>query len=49
VQKRLMLVCGTIYDPRGLPGVSTADPGVDGLLQLISGCRGLKVHGRHWS
>jgi hypothetical protein len=24
---------GTIYDPRELPGVSTADPGVDGVLQ----------------
>jgi hypothetical protein len=23
---------GTIYDPRELPGVSTADPGMDGVL-----------------
>jgi hypothetical protein len=27
---------GTIYDPRGLPVVSTADPGVDGVLQMVS-------------
>jgi hypothetical protein len=23
---------GIVFDPRGLPGVSTADPGVDGVL-----------------
>jgi hypothetical protein len=27
---------GTIYDPRELLGVSTADPGLDGVLQVIS-------------
>jgi hypothetical protein len=27
---------GTIYDPRELPGVSTADPGVDGVLHKRS-------------
>jgi hypothetical protein len=27
---------GTIYDPRELPGVSTAGPGVDGVLQVVS-------------
>jgi hypothetical protein len=27
---------GMIYDPRGLPGVSTAGPKVDGVLQLVS-------------
>jgi hypothetical protein len=25
-----------IYDPRGLVGVSTADLGVDGVLQMVS-------------
>jgi hypothetical protein len=28
VHKRHVLVYGTIYDPRELPGVSTADPGI---------------------
>jgi hypothetical protein len=28
VHKRPVLVCGTIYDPRELPGVSTADSGI---------------------
>jgi hypothetical protein len=28
VHKRLVLVCGTIYGPRELPGVSTAGPGI---------------------
>ena len=28
MHKRPMLVCGTIYDPRELPGVSTAGPGI---------------------
>jgi hypothetical protein len=27
---------GTIYDPRELPGVSIADLGVDGVLQMVS-------------
>jgi hypothetical protein len=27
---------GTIYDPRELPGVSTAGLGVDGVLQVVS-------------
>jgi hypothetical protein len=27
---------GTIYDPRELPGVSTAGPGVNGVLQVVS-------------
>jgi hypothetical protein len=27
---------GTIYDPRELPGVSIADPGLDGVLQVVS-------------
>jgi hypothetical protein len=26
---------GMIYDPRGLPGVSTAGPGVDGVLEMV--------------
>jgi hypothetical protein len=30
---------GTIYDPRELPGVGTAGPGVDGVLQF--GCMSL--------
>jgi hypothetical protein len=29
-QKRL------VYDPRGLPGVTTARPGVGGVLQMVS-------------
>jgi hypothetical protein len=27
---------GLVYDPRGLPGVMTARPGVDGVLQMVS-------------
>jgi hypothetical protein len=27
---------GTIYDSKELPGVSTAGPGVDGVLQVVS-------------
>jgi hypothetical protein len=27
---------GTMYDPRELPGVSNACPGVDGVLQVVS-------------
>jgi hypothetical protein len=27
---------GKIYDPRELPGGSTASPGVDGVLQVVS-------------
>jgi hypothetical protein len=30
------LFCGTLYDPRELPGVSTTGPGVDGVLQVVS-------------
>jgi hypothetical protein len=36
VHKRLVLVCGTIYDPRELSGVSTVGPGVDEVLQVVS-------------
>jgi hypothetical protein len=32
--KDLCWSVGTIYDPRELPGVSTAGPGVDGVLHL---------------
>jgi hypothetical protein len=32
--KRLVLVCEVAYNPRGLPGVSTTGPGVDGVLQI---------------
>jgi hypothetical protein len=34
VQKRVWLVCGLVYDPRGLSGVTTVRPGVAGVLQL---------------
>jgi hypothetical protein len=34
-QKTLVGLWGTIYDPRELPRVSTAGPGVDGVLQGI--------------
>ena len=34
--KDLCWSVGTIYDPRELPGVSTAVPGVDGVLQVVS-------------
>jgi hypothetical protein len=27
---------GMVYDPRGLTGVSTTCPGVDGVLQIVS-------------
>jgi hypothetical protein len=27
---------GPIYDPRELPGVSTTDPRLDGVLQIVS-------------
>jgi hypothetical protein len=27
---------GLVYDPRGLPGVMTARPGVAGVLQMVS-------------
>jgi hypothetical protein len=27
---------GLVYDPMGLPGVTTAMPGVDGVLQMVS-------------
>jgi hypothetical protein len=34
--KNLCWSVGTIYDPRELPGVSTAGPGTDGVLQVVS-------------
>jgi hypothetical protein len=34
--KDLCWSVGTIYDPSELPGVSTADSGFDGLLQVVS-------------
>jgi hypothetical protein len=34
VHKRLVLVCGTIYDPRDLLGVSIASLGEGGVLQM---------------
>jgi hypothetical protein len=34
--KDLCWSVGTIYDPRELPGVSTASPGVGGVLQMVS-------------
>jgi hypothetical protein len=30
-----MLVCGTLYDSIELTGVSTAGPGLDGVLQVV--------------
>jgi hypothetical protein len=33
--KDLCWSMGTIYDPRELPGVSIAGPGVDGVLQVV--------------
>jgi hypothetical protein len=27
---------GLVYDPKGLPGVMTARPGVAGVLQMVS-------------
>jgi hypothetical protein len=33
--KDLCWSMGMIYDPRGLPGVSTAGLGVDGVLQMV--------------
>jgi hypothetical protein len=47
--KDLCWSVGTIYDPRGLPRVSTAGQGVDRVLQLIFGCCGLKVRGHRCS
>jgi hypothetical protein len=35
MQKRPWLVCGAIYDPKGLSGVTTARPGVAGVLQKL--------------
>ena len=40
--KDLCWSVGTIYDPRELPGVSTAGTGVDRLLQIVS--KPIKVH-----
>jgi hypothetical protein len=34
--KDLCWSVGTIYDPRELPGVSTAVQGLDGVLQVVS-------------
>jgi hypothetical protein len=34
--KDLCWFVGTIYNLRDLPGVSTAGPGVDGVLQVVS-------------
>jgi hypothetical protein len=34
-QKRLGLICGLVYDPRGLSGVTTAKPGVPGVLHPV--------------
>jgi hypothetical protein len=34
--KRLGLVCGLVYDPRGLTGVTTVRPGVPGVLQMVT-------------
>jgi hypothetical protein len=36
-----------VYDPRGLTGVSTAGPGVDGVLQVVLE-RPSWFHGRVW-
>jgi hypothetical protein len=35
-QKDSCWYVGTIYDPRELPGVSTAGPGLGGVLQVVS-------------
>jgi hypothetical protein len=35
-QKRLGLVCGLVYDPMGLSGVTTARPRVARVLQMVS-------------
>jgi hypothetical protein len=34
--KDLCWSVGTIYDPRGLPGVNSASPKVDEVLQMVS-------------
>jgi hypothetical protein len=39
---------GMIYDPRGLPGVSTAGLGVDRVLQMVSEPTSW-FHGRVWA
>jgi hypothetical protein len=36
VQKRLGWSVGLVYDPRGLPEVTTVRPGVAGVLQMVS-------------
>jgi hypothetical protein len=38
---------GTIYDPRELPGVSTAGPGIG--RGVTSGIRASRFHGRVWA
>jgi hypothetical protein len=38
---------GTIYDPRELSGVSTASPGLDGVLQVYQN-RPSRFHGHVW-
>jgi hypothetical protein len=35
-RKDLCWSVGKVYGPRGLPGVSTTGPGVDGMLQVVS-------------
>jgi hypothetical protein len=36
ITKDLCWSVGMIFDPRGLPGISTIGPGVDGVLQIVS-------------
>jgi hypothetical protein len=36
VRKKLVLICGLVYDPRGLSGVTTVRLGVVEVLQIIS-------------
>jgi hypothetical protein len=38
-----------IYNPRGLRGVSTAGPGVDGVLQMASESSLSRFHVRVWA
>jgi hypothetical protein len=37
-----------VYDPRGLPGLSTVGQGVDGVLQIVSKPTS-RFHGRVWA
>jgi hypothetical protein len=34
---------GLVYNPRGLPGVTTARPGVDGVLRIGADTNGAKM------